>query len=183
MLSINLLKSVLTVVFIFSAFFVAFILTLSSYSFLVALLTFFITSSRATKFRQERKRKLEENFKEGNQVGLICFKYMCRTYYNLLTNHLFCASGGQRNWIQVLCNGGMATQLALLYLLDLGSGERVIDFYHDYRGSWLNIGVLGKLIAFLTKCVERAPICYLLFSPSESQGLALAATVIHGHRN
>lgn len=53
--------------------------------------------------------------------------------------------GGQRNWIQVLCNGGMAAQLGLLYLLDVGASERPIDFVGDYRASWLSIGMLGKL--------------------------------------
>jgi len=39
----------------------------------------------------------------------------------------------------------MATELAILYLLDVGYGERPIDFRHDYRASWLGIGVLGAL--------------------------------------
>jgi uncharacterized membrane protein len=43
----------------------------------------------------------------------------------------------------VLCNGGMATELALLYLVDSGCGERTIDFSRDYRASWLSLGVLG----------------------------------------
>lgn len=92
-----------------------FVLTLTSFAHLACLMAFFVTSSKATKFRQEHKRKLETEFKEG----------------------------GQRNWIQVLCNGGMATQLALLYLLDVGCGERPIDFDKDYRSSWLSIGILG----------------------------------------
>lgn len=79
-------------------------------------MVFFVTSSKATKFRAEKKRKLEAEFKEG----------------------------GQRNWIQVLCNGGMAAQLALLYLIDVGCGERPIDFDKEYRSSWLSIGILGK---------------------------------------
>ena len=29
--------------------------------------------------------------------------------------------GGKRDWAQVLCNGGIATELALLYLIDVGS--------------------------------------------------------------
>ncbi|XP_050537994.1 transmembrane protein 19 isoform X2 [Daktulosphaira vitifoliae] len=95
--------------------FVGFVLTLSSYTFLACLLTFFVTSSRATKFRSKAKKKLEDDFKEG----------------------------GQRNWIQVLCNGGMATQLALLYILDVGCGELPIDFNLKYRPSWLAIGILG----------------------------------------
>lgn len=92
-----------------------FILTLTSFAHLATLLAFFVTSSKATKFRAYRKRKLEAEYKEG----------------------------GQRNWIQALCNGGMATQLALLYWLDVGCGERPIDFYNHYRSSWLSIGILG----------------------------------------
>jgi len=44
----------------------------------------------------------------------------------------------------VLCNGGMATQLALLYILDVGCGELPVDFKRYYRPSWLSIGILGK---------------------------------------
>lgn len=98
-------------------FFVGFVLTLTSYSFLMCLMAFFILSSKATKFRSDSKRKMEDDFKEG----------------------------GQRTWIQVLCNGGMATQLALLYFMDSGCGERPIDFIKDYRASWLGLGVLGAI--------------------------------------
>lgn len=95
---------------------VAFILSIASHAFFASLAVFFFTSSRATKFRSHLKRKIEKDFKEGE---------------------------GQRNWTQVLCNGGMATQLALLYLLDCGSGERPINFADHYRSSWLGIGVLS----------------------------------------
>ena len=93
-----------------------FILTLTSLAHLACLMSFFVSSSKATKFRMDRKKKFDCDFKEG----------------------------GQRNWIQVLCNGGMASQLALLYLLDVGCGERPIDFVKDYRSSWLSMGILGK---------------------------------------
>ncbi|KAL0117308.1 hypothetical protein PUN28_010275 [Cardiocondyla obscurior] len=96
-------------------FLMGFVLTLSSFAHLVALMAFFVTGSKVTKFRSMQKKKLEADFKEG----------------------------GQRNWIQVLCNGGMATQLALLYLLDAGSGERPIDFDKEYRSSWLSVGIIG----------------------------------------
>ena len=42
-----------------------FVLTLTSYSFLMCLIVFFVLSSKATKFRSDRKRKLEDDFKEG----------------------------------------------------------------------------------------------------------------------
>ena len=32
---------------------------------------------------------------------------------------------------QVFCNGAMATELALLYLLDVGSADLPIDFRHQ----------------------------------------------------
>lgn len=95
---------------------VAFTLSIASHPFFASLVVFFFSSSRATKFRAQLKRKFEHDFKEGE---------------------------GQRNWVQVLCNGGMATQLALLYLLDCGSGERAIDFAKEYRSSWLGIAVMS----------------------------------------
>lgn len=96
---------------------VGFILTYSNYCYLSALLCFFVTSSKATNFRSRQKRRLEDNFKEG----------------------------GQRNWLQVFCNGGVAAELAAIYLIDQGCGERLIDFYSDYRASWLSVGVLSAL--------------------------------------
>ena len=42
-----------------------FVLTLTSYSFLVCLMMFFVSSSKATKFRSAQKRKIEDDFKEG----------------------------------------------------------------------------------------------------------------------
>ncbi|XP_040169556.1 transmembrane protein 19 [Anopheles arabiensis] len=94
----------------------AVILSIASHAFLACLAAFFFSSSRATKFRGHAKRKFEEDFKEG----------------------------GQRNWAQVICNAGMATQLALLYLLDCGYGERPIDFVNLYRSSWLGVAVMGS---------------------------------------
>jgi hypothetical protein len=60
----------------------------------------------------------------------------------------------------------MATQLAFLYMLDLGCGERPIDFVKDYRASWLGLGVLGKfgnVCTFIT-CGTNAGIDVLTFS-------------------
>jgi len=99
------------------ALLVGFCLTLAHVSFLFALLAFFLSSSKATKFKQDIKKKFESDFKEG----------------------------GQRNWLQVLCNGGMATELSLLYLLDVGSADLPVDFRHHYRASWLGMGILGAL--------------------------------------
>jgi len=92
-------------------------LTLAHYSFFLSLLAFFISSSKATKYKQEVKKQFEADYKEG----------------------------GQRNWLQVICNGGMAFELSLLYLLDIGSHDLPVDFRHHYRASWLEVAVLGAI--------------------------------------
>merc|ERR1712010_223433 len=79
--------------------------------------SFFLSLNKATKFKQEVKKTFESDFKEG----------------------------GQRTWLQVLCNGAMATELALLYLLDVGSADLPVDFRNQYRASWLGMGVLGAV--------------------------------------
>jgi len=99
------------------ALIIGFILTLAHYSFFLSLLAFFVSSSKATKYKQEMKKQFEDDFKEG----------------------------GQRNWLQVICNGGMAFELALLYLLDIGSMDLPVDFRHHYRASWLEVAVLGAI--------------------------------------
>jgi len=100
-----------------AALVVGFCLTLAHYSFFLCLLAFFVSSSKATKYKGDMKRKFEADYKEG----------------------------GQRNWLQVLCNGGMATELALLYLLDIGSADLPVDFRNQYRASWLGMAVLGAM--------------------------------------
>lgn len=96
----------------------AIILSIAAHPFLASLAAFFFSSSRATRFRADRKKRIEADHRDGE---------------------------GQRNWVQVLCNGGMPTQLALLYLLDCGSGERAIDFGREYRASWLALGILSSM--------------------------------------
>ena len=50
-----------------------------------------------------------------------------------------------RNWVQVLCNGGIAAEMALLYLIDVGCSEKLIDFSTHYTASWFSVAVLGAL--------------------------------------
>jgi len=101
----------------FLALIVGFFMSLANFSFFLCLLVFFISSSKVTKFKADEKKRFEAEFKEG----------------------------GQRNWLQVLCNGGMALELSLLYLLDVGSADLPVDFSHQYRASWLGVAVLGAL--------------------------------------
>jgi len=93
------------------------VVTLSNYCFTIAILTFFITSSKATHIRKERKRELQRHFEEDSR----------------------------RNWLQVICNGGVATQVALFYLLEEGPGETAIDFTSRYNLSWWCISFLGAI--------------------------------------
>ena len=50
------------------AFVVGFVLTFANVTFCVALLTFFVTSSRLTKWRSRHKSKLDEDSGEGNDA-------------------------------------------------------------------------------------------------------------------
>ncbi|KAL8613303.1 hypothetical protein ACOMHN_052543 [Nucella lapillus] len=96
---------------------VGFVLTFSSLCFFSALLAFFLTGSRATKYRAHLKRKLEDNFKEG----------------------------GQRDWKQVVCNGGVGAWFSILYLMEVGCVELPIDFSRHYHPSSLSLSVLASL--------------------------------------
>ncbi|XP_041637187.1 transmembrane protein 19 [Cheilinus undulatus] len=99
------------------ALLVGFVLTMANFSFFSALLTFFITSSRLTRWGGAQKKKIDADYKEG----------------------------GQRNWVQVFCNGGVPTELALLYMIEVGPGEMPIDFSKQYSASWMCLSLLGAL--------------------------------------
>lgn len=53
--------------------------------------------------------------------------------------------GGQRNWVQVFCNGAVPTELALLYMIENGPGEIPIDFSKHYTASWMCLSLLAAL--------------------------------------
>lgn len=100
-----------------SALLVGFVLTMANYSFFAALLAFFISSSRLTRWGGAQKKKIDAEYKEG----------------------------GQRNWVQVFCNGGVPAELALLYMIEVGPGEIPIDFSKQYSASWMCLSLLGAL--------------------------------------
>ena len=62
---------------------VGFITTLANLSSFVCLLTFFVTSSFFTKWKSERKRLLEENFKEGEifKICKVCMNWIFSTFF------------------------------------------------------------------------------------------------------
>ncbi|KAM6146328.1 transmembrane protein 19 isoform 2-T2 [Phoenicopterus ruber ruber] len=96
---------------------VGFILTVANYSFFTSLFVFFFTSSKLTKWKKDIKQQIDSEYKEG----------------------------GQRNWVQVLCNGGVPTELAVLYMIENGPGEIPIDFSKEYTASWMCLSLLGAL--------------------------------------
>ncbi|OBS82259.1 hypothetical protein A6R68_23749 [Neotoma lepida] len=96
---------------------VGFILTIANFSFFTSLLMFFLSSSKLTKWKGEVKKRLDAEYKEG----------------------------GQRNWVQVFCNGGVPTELALLYMIENGPGEMPIDFAKQPTASWMCLSLLAAL--------------------------------------
>uniref|UniRef100_A0AAA9SQ75 Transmembrane protein 19 n=1 Tax=Bos taurus TaxID=9913 RepID=A0AAA9SQ75_BOVIN len=96
---------------------VGFILTIANFSFFTSLVTFFLSSSKLTKWKGEAKKHLDSEYKEG----------------------------GQRNWIQVFCNGAVPTELALLYMIESGPGEIPIDFSRQHTASWMCLSLLAAL--------------------------------------
>ncbi|XP_028810850.1 transmembrane protein 19 [Denticeps clupeoides] len=99
------------------AMLVGFVLTMANMSFLASLFAFFMTSSKLTRWKGEIKKRIDPEYKEG----------------------------GQRNWVQVFCNGGVPTELALLYMIEVGPGEMPVDFGKQYSASWMCLSLLGAL--------------------------------------
>jgi uncharacterized membrane protein len=133
----------------------------------LTLIAFFISSSFFTKYSSHRKKALEDEFKEGGHshnhaiddthAHLRLTKHAvarCQYNHSDTTRHNGWISGGQRNWVQVLCNGGAATLLVALLpwvnshrlqFLD----EGYIDLQHDYHRSVLMLMFLGYIELFL----------------------------------
>lgn len=47
--------------------------------------------------------------------------------------------------MQVFCNGGVPTELAILYMIENGPGEIPVDFSKQYTASWMCLSLLGAL--------------------------------------
>lgn len=105
--------------FYLKAFFVGVTVTTSSFCHFAALLAFFFTSNKATRFRQSDKKKIDYDFKPG----------------------------GQRNAIQVLCNGLWPIIFSIAYMISLKrSGEITLDFSNNFEASFSTCAVLGNLL-------------------------------------
>lgn len=89
----------------------------SNYGFLFALLGVYFATSRATKYKGDLKSKFEENY------------HSCR------------------NWVQIVCNLGVAAQLTVFYLIETGpAAELPLDFQKSFTSTCLIVAVLGELL-------------------------------------
>uniref|UniRef100_A0A2P2JNE4 Protein PGR n=1 Tax=Rhizophora mucronata TaxID=61149 RepID=A0A2P2JNE4_RHIMU len=86
-----------------------------NYRFGVILLAFFFTSSKLTKIGEEKKRRVDADFKEG----------------------------GQRNWMQVIYNSGIATVLALAVWKLVGWEDVCLDTTQSTLVTSLVGGIIG----------------------------------------
>jgi len=63
-------------------------------------------------------------------------------FYKVL---LMVCVGGERDWKQVVCNSGVAAELAVIYMVNAGCGEYAVDFRQHPAASWLVTAVLGAI--------------------------------------
>ena len=137
-----------------SALLVGFILTMANFSFFSVLLCFFATCSKLTRWKGEVKKKIDADYKEGRWMSELSMRItqdkawpvstLCQCF-EVCVCVCMSFSGGQRNWIQVFCNGGVPTELALLYMIEVGPGEIPVDFGRQYTASWMCLSLLGAL--------------------------------------
>lgn len=101
-----------------TAFVMGFIETLSNLCMIATTIAFFMAGTRATKYKRGAKQFDED---VSNKTG-------------------------RRNWIQVISNGGVGMELAILLLIEQGpANELPINFPYDYLPSWLSIAFLGSM--------------------------------------
>lgn len=115
------------------AFLMGFIETLSNLCMIATTVAFFMAGTRATKFKQSTKLFDENGAK----------------------------SGGRRNWIQVISNGGVGMEISILLLIEKGpANELPINFPYDYFPTWLSIAFLGSMACACgdTLASELAPV-------------------------
>ncbi|KAL8059200.1 hypothetical protein ABFX02_03G070200 [Erythranthe guttata] len=87
-----------------------------NYRFGAVLLVFFFTSSMFTKFGEDKKQKVDADFKEG----------------------------GQRNWIQVIYNSGIGTILVLTVWTVAGSEDYCLNSKESSLLTFLIGGIIGQ---------------------------------------
>ncbi|KAL6974341.1 hypothetical protein U1Q18_028524 [Sarracenia purpurea var. burkii] len=104
----------------FVGFIVMFIHIAVNLRFGAMLLVFFFSSSKLTKLGEEKKRVVDADFKEG----------------------------GQRNWIQVFSNSGIATLLVMIVWMLMGSEDKCLNS----KESGLITSLIGGIIGHYSCC-------------------------------
>jgi uncharacterized protein (TIGR00297 family) len=95
--------------------FVGAIHVISSTTHVILMALFFYSATYWTKYKQEIKKKFEEDFQEG----------------------------GNRNSLQVLANAGVATTLCIVNIFVYGGGDFPIDFKSHWWRSFWNLAIMG----------------------------------------
>lgn len=116
------------------AFVLGFVETLSNLCMIATSVAFFLACTRASKFKQKSKVDLIEE--DSRNIG-------------------------RRNWIQVIANGGVGLEVAILMLIERGpANEMPINFLYDYFPSWLSLAFLGSMACACgdTLASELAPV-------------------------
>lgn len=100
-----------------AAFFMGFVETLSNLCMISTTIAFFMAGTKATAFKK--------NLKEFDEDSI---------------------THGKRNWIQVISNGGVGMEIAILLLIEKGpANELPINLPNDYFPSLLAIAFLGSM--------------------------------------
>lgn len=108
------------------AFVMGFIETLSNLCMIATTIAFFLAGTKATKYKRSAKKFDEEDSGQLDGKGR-----------NI---------AGQRNWIQVISNGGVGMEISILLLIEKGpANELPINFQYDYFPTWLSIAFLGSM--------------------------------------
>lgn len=116
-----------------TAFVMGFIETLSNLCMIATTVAFFLTGTKATKYKQSVKKFDEQDALQG----------------------------GRRNWIQVISNGGVGMEISILLLIEKGpANEMPMNFPYDYFPTWLSIAFLGSMACACgdTLASELAPV-------------------------
>ena len=124
-------------------FLIAFTMFLANVIVGISLLLCYLATNKATRYRGDIKSQFEAEFKKG----------------------------GQRNWVQIVSNLGVANLFVLIQILLCGVGEYSVDFHHHsdslatnsqitYRRSYFLIGALSAISAALgdTLSSELGPV-------------------------
>ena len=101
------------------AFVVGMIVTMANGSFSACMIAFFLTGSLLTKWKKQEKIKFESQDDTGRLRGRGQLHF------------IFHFSDKGRNWIQVFCNGAIASVTSILYLHSHKMGERHITLSQD----------------------------------------------------